>query len=389
MKHLFSVLIFFILIAEVASGQDSGGISRDEKKALRIQRKAEKLEQGRFMLTPVAAPGYTPELGGLIAVGGIASFKTNPVDSLILRSSLPFTISYTTTGAIVANAILTSYWFRDKLRVYGDFWFKNMPDHYYGIGYEKGATVPKSDSTTLYNRQWWWINPRFLYQLRDNYFIGFNLDYNFTQGSDPSEGVASDPDYLAAQDKPMNSGMGIILRYDSRDVAVDAREGLYIDLVGTFYSTAVGGDNNYQVYMLDYRQFRTIKREGMTLAWQARTRIGVGEIPYGEMSQLGSPFDLRGYTWGRYRDRSMFYFIAEYRHTFAKRDAELRRHGVVTWIGSGTVFNSKTLEEHDNSWLPNFGLGYRFEVQPRMTLRLDYGVGRKTSGFYFNFNQAF
>jgi hypothetical protein len=389
MKQPTILILVLLTISLSGFGQEDPKSAKEEKKTYKAQKKKEKLEHGKFMMTPVAAPGYTPELGGLLAVGGLASFKTNPEDSLIQRSSLPFTIGYTTTGAIVANAILTSYWFKDKLRVYGDFWFKKMHDHYYGVGYEKGATVPKSDSTTLYSRQWWWINPRFLYHARDNYFVGLTVDYNYTQGSDPSEGVASDPDYQAALDKPMNSGLGIILRYDSRDVAVDARQGLYIDLSGTFFSTALGGDNDYQIYMLDYRQFKTVKREGMTLAWQAKARIGVGKIPYGEMSQLGTPFDLRGYTWGRFRDRNMFYFIAEYRHMFIKQDLTLSRHGAVAWIGSGTVFNSKTLEENDISWLPNFGVGYRIEVQPRMNIRLDYGIGRETSGFYFNFNQAF
>ena len=40
-------------------------------------------------------------------------------------------------------------------------------------------------------------------------------------------------------------------------------------------------------------------------------------------------------------------------------------------------------------WLPNFGLGFRFEVEPRMNLRLDLGFGKNSAGFYFSFNEAF
>ena len=70
-----------------------------------------------------------------------------------------------------------------------------MPDHYWGIGYEYGLTLPKSDSTTAYQRQWWWINPRILWQFKKNLFIGINIDFNYTKGSDASEGVANDPNY--------------------------------------------------------------------------------------------------------------------------------------------------------------------------------------------------
>ncbi len=132
----------------------------------------EKIAQGKFLIGPVAAPGYTPELGALLAVGSLASFKTDESDSLIQRSSLPFTLAYTSTGAIVANGILSSYWFNDKLRVYGDFWVENMPDSYWGIGYGSASTTPKSDSITAYERFWWWINPRFYYQFKMIILLG-------------------------------------------------------------------------------------------------------------------------------------------------------------------------------------------------------------------------
>jgi hypothetical protein len=104
------------------------------------------------------------------------------------------------------------------------------------------------------------------------------------------------------------------------------------------------------------------------------------------MSQPGTPFDLRGYTWGRYRDESMVYAIGEYRHMFRKKDKTLSRHGVVGWIGVGTL--GETVGQF-GEWLPSIGVGYRLEVQPRMNLRIDIGFGKETRGFYFNFNEAF
>ena len=39
--------------------------------------------------------------------------------------------------------------------------------------------------------------------------------------------------------------------------------------------------------------------------------------------------------------------------------------------------------------LPNVGIGYRIEVQPRRNLRLDVGVGYDEIGFYLNIAEAF
>ncbi len=352
-----------------------------------------------FKISPIAAPGYTPELGFLVAVGGLISFSTQPDNPDLLRSSFPITIAYTSTKAIVANGILTSFWLDDKLRMYGQFWYKDMPDNYWGIGYDAAFSTPKSDSTTAYQRTWWWINPSFLWQIKDNYFIGLNVDYEYTRGSQKKnqtaeeyeKGVASDPNYRKFNDKPLNSGLGIILQHDSRDIPVDTRNGWYLNLMASFYTEAFGGDNNYQMYLIDYRQAVQLSElSGLnTFAWQVKGRFTAGDVPYGGMSQLGTPFDLRGYTWGQYRDNNMFFFLAEYRHIFKKKDGDLGKHGMVAWVGSGTIFNWDTIKDNNNKWLPNFGVGYRFELQPRMWIRLDFGIGRNTSGIYFNFNQAF
>ena len=129
-----------------------------------------------------------------------------------------------------------------------------------------------------------------------------------------------------------------------------------------------------------------LKKPGHTIALQLRGRFGYNNMPYGEMSQLGTPFDLRGYTWGRYRANSMLFGIAEYLHMFYKSNGDISSHGVMLWTGAGSV--GTTASDFQN-WLPNYGIGYRLTVQPRMNLRLDYGFGRASSGFYFNFNEAF
>ncbi len=356
------------------------------KKEQRKLKKQIKIEQGKPLFTPLAGPAYTPEMGFTVAGGVLISFKTKPSDSLIQRSSSPFMFGVSSTGAIFFSSVVSTFWLQDKIRVYGDIWFKDMPDNYWGAGYENGYNTPKSDSTTAYKRLWLWFNPRILWQFRPNFFVGLNIDYNYTEAREPSDGVMEDPDYIKYGPKNFNSGLGLILRYDSRDVPVNAYKGTFIDLRATFYTPTFGGDNNYQIYLLDFRKYFQITRPGRTIAVQAKTRIGVGNVPYGEMSQLGTPFDLRAYPWGRYRDKSLVFFLGEYRHMFLKKSGDMSKHGVVAWLGVGSIGSDPS--EFKN-WLPNAGFGYRFEVQPRMNVRVDIGFGREVAGFYFNFNEAF
>lgn len=197
----------------------------------------------------------------------------------------------------------------------------------------------------------------------------------------------NDPYYQEYNDQPLNSGLGLIFQYDSRDVPVNAWSGFFVELSATTYKTWLGGDNNYEIFVTDLRKYWTLNnKRGRTFALQAKGRFGTGDVPYGEMSQLGTPFDLRGYTWGRYRNNTMVFGIAEYRHVFYKQSGELSKHGAIAWVGAGTIGEDVS---HFEEYLPNFGVGYRLEVQPRMNLRLDFGFGTETFGFYFNFNEAF
>jgi hypothetical protein len=114
------------------------------------------------------------------------------------------------------------------------------------------------------------------------------------------------------------------------------------------------------------------------------------------MTQVGNPFNLRGYYWGQYRDVVGSYGILEYRFKFmTNRQTRFRpeegrkesRHGFVVWAGLGVIGNDFGAQW--GNWMPNLGVGYRFEVQPRSNARIDFGWGRETFGIYFNFNEAF
>ena len=357
-------------------------------------KKARKIEEGRVVVSPAIIPGYTPELKFMLSGGGIISWTNNREDRQLPRSNMAVGFALSSTGAMVVNLRPVTFWSKDRFRLNGEIWYKDMPDNYWGIGYQNGFAIPETDTTTAYRRQWFQFRGDALFRIRGDLFAGLTWDLNHTEGSEESAGVVEDPDYILYNDRPLNTGFGVVARYDSRDITANAWEGLFLNALFVIYSPGLGGDNAYQMALFDYRQYHRIGgRDGRVLAWRMVSRTTFGEVPYGEMSQLGTPFDLRGYTWGRYRDKSMAFGILEYRHTFKRRDGNLSRHGAVTWLGAGTVYDFGKNGDSDwgetNNLLPNAGIGYRLEVQPRLNMRLDFGIGRKTTGFYFNIVEAF
>jgi len=189
-----------------------------------------RIDAGKLAITPLLGPSYTPETKLTLSGGLMISFLTSQNDTIIQRSSAPITFGISVTGAFSFSTKLSTYWLEDRLRVFADIWMKNMPDNYWGVGYENGYSTPKSDSTTAYQRTWWMFNPRFLWQFQQNYFAGISLDMNYTETSDPNPLMQEDEYYRRYGPENMNVGLGLILRFDSRDIPVNAWKGYYVDL---------------------------------------------------------------------------------------------------------------------------------------------------------------
>jgi hypothetical protein len=91
----------------------------------------------------------------------VKRFKTDPADEMLRRSSVPFSIGVSTKEAYVLSTIVKTYWAADRVRISADIWYKDMPDNYWGVGYEAGRNTPKGEDTTAYRRLWWQLNQRF------------------------------------------------------------------------------------------------------------------------------------------------------------------------------------------------------------------------------------
>ncbi|MFL5438273.1 MAG: BamA/TamA family outer membrane protein [Myxococcales bacterium] len=345
------------------------------------------LAYGKWWITPILGPGYTPELGFLIAGGALVSYR---FDDESPRSSAPTAFSYSTTGAQVFTIKPSLYLLQDQLRIDAYLGLKNMTDNYFGVGYDLGNTTPLGPDTTQYHRYYRQVNGGAMWRLRQDLYFGGWLDFNHTEATALAAQVAADPHVVAQGTTFTNTGVGPILRYDSRDFPQNAFEGVYFQAQYLWYRPALGGTTTYDVLDLDYRQYMTIRRPGVTLAWNVRTRNGVHDVPWTELALLGSGSDLRGYREGRYRENTILYGLLEFRwmdvKSFDHGTPLFGLNGVVSWVGLGTMGSSYL---HLNTLLPNFGVGYRIIVQGRMAIRLDMGAGRDSTGFYFSFNEAF
>lgn len=337
-------------------------------------------------VTPVVAPAYTPELGFLVAAGGVMAWTA---DRASPRSSLALIAGASTVGAFLVQGRLTSFWLEDRVRLALTLDVRDQPDQYFGVGFENGLHRVPGPDTTAYRRTAWQVNPVLQVKMRQSLFFGSVIDLTGTLSREVAPGVEADPDFVARGGRRIiNAGLGFSLTWDSRDVPVNAWDGAYLSAQWLAYGSWFGGTTRWQSFTLDYRHYVTLFREGSTLAWQVRHRSTWGDVPWSDLSLLGTPWDLRAYRWGRYRDASATFALVEYRFMLPfPKDTLWSRFGFAAWAGVGAV--GPSLLPDLTRPLPAVGVGLRFAAQDRLTVRLDFGIGRESTAFYFQFLEAF
>jgi hypothetical protein len=326
----------------------------------------------------------------LISTGALFSFSLDPDDPELSRSSIPVSASFTTTGAVIFSVQPSFYLPGDKIRIFGTLLLKNLDDNYWGVGYDNAVEPSSPDATTEYHRVWWQIAPRVVFQVAKDLFVGPVVDLNHTIASDMPPEMSSDPNVVEDGTNNYNGGVGAIVQYDTRDFPQNAFRGYLLEARVTGYGPWLGSDNQYTQIVLDYRHYVTLgKRVGNTLAWNVHVATVRGNTPWPELASVGSAYDLRGYYAGRFRDFRSNWGILEYRYMLPTKNPqrEYSKSGFVGWVGTGFLGDAGY---RDSNVLPNAGVGYRFEVQPRMNARLDFGFGAQGSqGFYISFLEAF
>lgn len=270
----------------------------------------------RIWWSILGGPSYTPEAS--FGVGGavLASFRLNKNDTISQRSFIPAGFNITLNGTFVFAGAGTLFFNENRFRIYISYGYRNEPSHYFGKGYETIEQIEKSDSTTKFHKSSFQLYPRFVWEVRPHLYTGPLFDINFSKSDDINPVMAEDPYFNKFKRDYVNIGVGGLIQYDTRNDVATPSSGMLLSAIAKVYGKYLGGAYNYEMFELEYRQFQQVFRPRSTLAWIAKTQIGVGNVPFTELPSFGSPFDLRGYYWGKYRDKTMAYGILEYRHMF-------------------------------------------------------------------------
>ena len=322
----------------------------------------------------IGGPHYASDtkLGiGLVAAGNYLSDRN---DTASIPSNVSLYSDLSTAGFALLGLRGTHIFPSDRYRIDYNIFFYSFPTKFWGLGFDNQRHDSNESSYRLLSYR---ASATFMWRFGPGLFIGPAIECHHYDARKVAR-----PELWQGQDMVTNTfGAGLRLQYDSRDSHTGPSSGWLVSVDQKFCPRFFS--NSYAFSFTSFRLARyTPLWRGGVLAAQIAGRFAYGNVCWSMLSGLDEGGGMRSYYEGRYRDKCALNVVAELRqHVW-------RRSGAVVWAGASTV----TPSIGTMRWrqvLPCFGVGYRWEFKKRCNVRLDYGIGKGSSSFSFNINEAF
>ncbi|MEG2370459.1 MAG: BamA/TamA family outer membrane protein [Alistipes sp.] len=338
------------------------------------QAQVDKTFEKKIDFSIVGGPSYSKNTSfgiGLLAAG---LYRLDRTDSVTSPSNISIFASVSVSGFYSVGVMGNNIFAKNKSRIDYEVAFSSAPRSLWGVGYQAGAHNMES----TYVEKHYLVTGRYLHRIFRNVFLGAMFDFEHTEGI-----KFTNESYLYGQHKRYTAtGLGLLAEYDSRDFIPNPARGGYVSLQEMIFPKGLGncgGTLWRTTFVANY--FRPLWK-GCIFAADLFAEFHSEGTPWPMLARMGGSQRMRGYYAGRYTDNDMITMQVELRQKI------YRRIGCVVWGGAGNVF-PRLAAFNWSQTLPNYGVGLRWEFKKRINVRLDYGFGKRTSGFLLNINEAF
>jgi outer membrane protein assembly factor BamA len=322
---------------------------------------------------------FTPETNWAFGAGGVISFKLSKRFKS-KPSSITASGYYTINNQYDITIQPDMYFLEDKLKIWSKFNYGEVFDFFYGVG----NNTPEIENDK-------YLQENFSFQIKiqpklfdERFNLGINYEFRRMNVADKRGNPFLELGAFPGSDGGTTSGLGMAISWDSRDNIFYPNTGGYYEFNGSNFWKFLGSDFNYNKYVLDFRRYFSLS-DNQIFAVQTYFMYVNGTPPFYDLALLGGDKVMRGYLYGRYRDRLYYAAQAEYRLPDI-----FWRFGLVFFGGMGDVA-SKFAKITIATIKPTYGFGVRFRIDElqKLDLRVDVGFGKDTHGVYFSVNQAF
>ncbi|MCP5108681.1 MAG: BamA/TamA family outer membrane protein [bacterium] len=367
------ILLLIMTAAVVFSPAVNTEQETDEKTGVEALKKKCK---NRIIAAPIVF--YTPETKFAFGAAGSYIFRLAGCKKETRPSSISPIVIYTTKKQFQAGLNSDLYFKNNNYRLETQFRLQKFPNKFFGVG---NQTL--EDDEELYTSKNIYLFLSFEKRIVKGFNIGIQYHFDDWKITETTEDGQLMNGTIPGSTEGKISGLGFLLKRDTRDNIFSPLKGDFFEFYARFYKEFLGSDYDYTELNLNLRKYINIVSNHV-FAVQAMVKSQTGTVPFLQLARMGGQFNMRGYFDGRFRDKNLLLFQAEYRMPI------LRRFGVVGFAGVGNVagkFSELKMGEFKTSY--GFGFRYLFDKKEKIWLRVDFGFGKDSSGFYFSIFEAF
>jgi outer membrane protein assembly factor BamA len=318
------------------------------------------------------------ETGWSFGMATASTFHLNTSDTITRTSNAQALALYTTRKQLVLAINGSIYFPGERFIINEQLSYSSFPDKFWGLGKD----APDSNKESYKFKQYYvYLHPQ--RRVGPNLFLGVIYEFQRVFNVQYTPGGLFDKQNIIGRDGYHVSGLGFSITYDTRNNAFSPDRGTMLQFYFDHFMPLLGSDYRYTNYVLDIRRFIRVYKD-QVLALQAYGFFNGGAVPLRSLAYLGGANSMRGYYAGRYRDKDQGVLQAEYRVPL------FWRFGAVGFAGLGNVgpeFHDINFDDVKLSY--GGGLRVALNKAEKLNLRLDYGLGRHSQGFYLQLGEAF
>lgn len=320
---------------------------------------------------------YSPETSLAFGAAGFFTFKFDKHDTLLRPSDVNLGGAYTLEDQILSYASYDFWLKQNKYNFTGELGFYRYFYDFWGVG-----TDPKQ--IERYSLTFPRIRFEGVRQIFPGFYAGIKYTYDDFEITEKEESGRLIQNSYVGSNGGRISGLGAILKYDTRDHIFYPTSGYKIQASYERFDKSLGSDFDYHLTWINAIRYFDLKKERV-IATNIYGRFMNGNIPFFHMSMIGGNSRMRGYYEGYHRDKQMLGWQVEY------RTPVWWRLGLVAFAGNAVVSESiKSLQIKNTNTTVGTGIRFRMDRERKINLRLDFAyTSDKTTGFYFTISEAF
>jgi hypothetical protein len=313
-------------------------------------------------------------------IGGITArfFKPGKKDTTVRTSDANILGLYTLRQQLILVLSSTIYFPREDHIARFQASYSYYPDDFWGLGDHTSYTAKEGFSQKQY-----FFNPQFLKRVHKNMYLGVTYEYQHTGPVSYTPGGLFDQENITGRYGGNTSGIGPILSWDTRNNAYSPDHGGFAEIQYVYFRQFEGSDFNFTVLSIDLRKFFKLSEKSV-FAVQGLAGLTFGNTPFRKLEELGGTDMMRGYYGGRYTDKCLMAYQAEYRRFL------FWRIGMVAFAATGEVGSTPTAFTLSGlHYTGGGGLRFALSKEEKLNLRIDYGMAVHSNAFTVQLREAF